>query len=101
MEKITLLLQHLPDREEEAIHMRALASLMGISERTLRKIVSTARNMDIPVLSGNGGYWYSTDPAGQAEIIFTRKRRKAADSTLASIKCFEDRQQAAEQDESR
>ena len=101
MDRITLLLQHLPHEEENAVHMAPLASLLGINPRTLRKIVADARHMQIPVLSGNSGYWYSDRPGAQEEVIFTRKRRKAAQTTLDSVRCFEDRQQAAEQDESR
>lgn len=99
MDRITLLLQHLPHEKENAVHMATLAVLMGISERRLRKIVSDARQMQIPVLSGNGGYWFSDRPGGTEEVIFTRKRLKAAQTTLDSVRCFEGRQQAAEQDE--
>lgn len=57
--KYEKLLSVLPSTKEDAVTMKELSRLLGVTEREVRRCVQYARKEGFPILSGNEGYWKS------------------------------------------
>ena len=60
------LIELIPKGEENAVSMSALARLLGVEERDIRRLVLQARCDGELICSSNHGYYY---PANDAELI--------------------------------
>lgn len=77
------IMELLPHDKAAAIHQDKLASMVGVSSRTLKKIIKAARKSGYPILSDICGYWYSDD---EEEVkAFLLSMQKQAISRLDSI----------------
>lgn len=83
----------IPIGKENAIHQEELASLLGVSPATVKKMVREARQRGVEILSGTQGYWLAKDDNERREFVsllskqaFTRlKTTKPIKSSLQEI----------------
>ena len=78
------LLQHLPTGKEHAVSMTKLADTLGISSRSLRKMILNARKAGIIILSGMDGY-YLPEETDSDMLRYFKQRHKAGISTLSAL----------------
>lgn len=72
---------------ENARTLRYLKSILRQDGRTIRAEIEAARKDGVPIVSGQDGYWLTTDPAEIA--VFCRSmRRRAAQIRLVAM-CVE------------
>lgn len=55
------ILSLIPRGRERAISAGTLARTIGIDTRYLRKCIEMMRSENVPILSGNNGYWFPKD----------------------------------------
>lgn len=88
-----LVKSHLPTDKDNAVSMRSLAILCGITERDIRHVIHALRNEGEYICAGVRGYWITEDPDELQRYYKTARRR--ALSTLASLKPMRQRLKAA------
>ena len=62
---------------ESARTLRYLKSILHQDGRTIRSAIEAARKDGIPIVSGQDGYWLTTDPAEIKRFSRSMKRRAA------------------------
>lgn len=62
---------------ENARTLRYLKSILHQDGRTIRSAIEAARKDGVPIVSGQDGYWLTTDPAEIAVFCRSMRRRAA------------------------
>ncbi len=73
MNEHEILLNSIPTGKDNAVSMKSLAEMIGVSERRVRSMVNAARADNFLISSGNSGYWR---PETNAEVKESYIRQK-------------------------
>lgn len=69
---------------ENARTLRYLKSILHQDGRTIRSAIEAARKDGVPIVSGQDGYWLTTDPA-EITMFCKSMRRRAAQIRLTAL----------------
>lgn len=75
----------LPVGKENAIHQEPLAKLLGVSCTALKKLIRSARNEGVHIMSGKQGYYRPKDNNERRQFISNLQKQAATRFKTANI----------------